>query len=100
MIPKSQLISLSAVPGMGPRRIRSLLRKYIEVEDITMLSKLDVMQVDGLSGELAGKTKNIDWNLGEQAVNSCFLCDFPHIDNVLVGRNALKMKVTMCYKDI
>lgn len=60
MIPKSQLFSLSAVPGMGPSRIRSLLWKYIEVEDITMLSKLDVMQVDGLSGELAGKTKNID----------------------------------------
>ena len=60
MIPKSQLISLSAGPGMGPRRIRSLLRKYPEIEDITKLSKLDVMQVDGLSGELAGKTKNID----------------------------------------
>ena len=60
MIPKYQLISISAVPGMGPKRICSLLRKYSEVEDITMLSKLDVMQVDGLSGELAGKTKNID----------------------------------------
>ena len=45
---------------MGPKRIRSLLQKYPEIEDITKLSKLDVMQVDGLSGELAGKTKNID----------------------------------------
>ena len=56
MIPKSQLISLSVVPGMGPMGIRSLLRKYPEVEDITMLSKSDVMQVDGTSGGLAGKT--------------------------------------------
>ena len=60
MIPKSQLISLLAVHGMGPMRIRSLLRKYQEVEDITMLSTLDVMQVYRISGELAGKTKNID----------------------------------------
>ena len=28
MLPKSQLISLSAVPGMGPRRIRALFRKF------------------------------------------------------------------------
>ena len=63
MIPKSQLISLSAVSGMGPRRIRSLLWKYPEVEDITMLSILDVMQLDGISGELAGKNKNIDLDL-------------------------------------
>ena len=67
MIPKSQLINLSAVPDKGPRRIRSLLRKYPEVEDITMLSKSDVMQVDGTSGGLAGKTKNIDLDLGVQA---------------------------------
>ena len=39
MIPKFQLISLSTVPGMGPRRIRSLLRKYPEVEDMTMIYK-------------------------------------------------------------
>ena len=57
MIPKSQLISLSSVPGMGPRRILFLLRKYPELEDITMLSKSDVMQVDEISAGLAGKTK-------------------------------------------
>ena len=34
MIPKSQLISLSMIPGVEPRRIRSLLREYPEVEDI------------------------------------------------------------------
>ena len=67
MIPKSQLISFSMVPGMGPRRIRSFLRKYQGVEDITMLTKSDVMQVDGISGELAVKTKNIDVDLGAQA---------------------------------
>ena len=39
MIPKSQLISLSEVPGMGPRRIRALLREFPELEDIANLSK-------------------------------------------------------------
>ena len=53
MIPKSQLISLSEVPGMGPRRIRALLRKFPELEDITNLSKSDMMQVEGISGDLA-----------------------------------------------
>ena len=52
MIPKSQLISFSMVPGMGPRRIRSLMRKYPEVEEMTMLSKSDMMQVDVISHDL------------------------------------------------
>ena len=60
MIPKSQLISLSKVPGMGPRRIRALLREFPELEDITNLSKSDMLQVEGISGDLAAKTKGID----------------------------------------
>ena len=62
MITKSQLISLSAVPGMGPRRIRTLLRKFPELEDITKLSKSDLMQVEGISSDLAAKTMGIDLN--------------------------------------
>ena len=66
MIPKSQLISLSAVPGMGPRRIRALLRKFPELEDMTKLSKSDWMQVEGISSDLAAKTKGIDLELGKR----------------------------------
>jgi predicted Rossmann fold nucleotide-binding protein DprA/Smf involved in DNA uptake len=68
MIPKSQLISLSEVPGMGPRRIRALLRKFPELEDITNLSKSDMMQVEGISGDLAAKTKGIDLDIGNRAM--------------------------------
>ena len=32
-------------------------------------------------------------------VNNCFICDLRHIDNILVGRNFIEMKVTMCYKN-
>ena len=66
MIPKFQLISLSAVPGMGPRRIRTLLRKFPKLEDITKLSKSDLMQVEGISSDLAAKTKGIDLELGKR----------------------------------
>ena len=68
MIPNSQLISLSAVPGMGPRRIRALFRKYPDLDDISCISKSDLMQVQGISGDLAGKTQNIDLDIGKQAV--------------------------------
>ena len=70
MIPKSQLISLSKVPGMGPRRIRALLREFPELEDITNLSKPDMMQVEGISGDLATKTKGIDLDIGNRAMNN------------------------------
>ena len=42
MISKSHLISLSAVPGMGPRRIRALLRKYPELDDVVTLSEFQL----------------------------------------------------------
>ena len=60
MISKSQLISLSVVPGMGPRRIRALFRKYPDLDDISCISKSDLMQVEGISSDLVGKTQNID----------------------------------------
>jgi DNA processing protein len=67
MIPKFQLISLSAVPGMGPRRIRTLLRKFPKLEDITKLSKSDLMLIEGISSDLAAKTKGIDLELDKMA---------------------------------
>ena len=63
MIPKSHLISLSAVPGMEPRRIRALLRKYPELDDVATLSKSDMIQVERISGELATNTKRINLTL-------------------------------------
>ena len=68
MISKSHLISLSAVPGMGPRRIRALLRKYPELDDVATLSKSDMMQVEGISGELATNAKRINLDIGKRAV--------------------------------
>ena len=68
MISKSHLISLSAVPGMGPRRIRALLIKYPELDDVATLSKSDIMQVKGISGELAANVKRINLDIGKRAV--------------------------------
>jgi len=69
MIPKSQLISLSEVSGMGPRRIRALLLKFTELEGITNLSKSDMMQAEGISGDLAAKAKGIDLDIGNRAMD-------------------------------
>ena len=68
MIQKSQQISLTAVPGMGPRRIRALFRKYPDLDDISCISKSDLMQVEGILCDLAGKTQNIDLDIGKQAI--------------------------------
>ena len=56
------------VPGMGPRRIRFLLRKYPEVEDMAILSKLDVMQVDGISHDLCTQIKAMNMDTGLRAL--------------------------------
>ena len=68
MISKSHLISLSAVPGMGSRRIRALLKKYPERDDVATLSKLDMMQVEGIYGELTTNAKRINLDIGKRAV--------------------------------
>ena len=53
---------------MGPRRIRALLRKYPELDDVATLSKSDMMQVGGISGELATNAKRINLDIGKRAV--------------------------------
>ena len=68
MISKSHLISLSAVPGMGPRQIRALLRNYPELDDVATLSKSDMMQVGELYGKLATNAKRINLDIGKKAV--------------------------------
>ncbi len=68
MIQQYQLISLSNVSGVGPRRIRSILRRYPNIDDITKLSKSDICQVDGISSDTANKILNIDFDFGKKAV--------------------------------
>ena len=53
---------------MGPRRIRALLRKYLELDDFATLSKSDMMQVEGTSVELATNAKRINLDIGKKAV--------------------------------
>jgi len=53
---------------MGPRQIRGLLRKYPELDDIAILSKSDMMQVEKIFGELATNAKRINLDIGKRAV--------------------------------
>ena len=50
---------------MRLRRIRALLRKYPERDDVATLSKLDMMQVEGMYGELATNAKRINLYIGK-----------------------------------
>ncbi|MDP6570939.1 MAG: DNA-processing protein DprA [Candidatus Marinimicrobia bacterium] len=69
-IPKAQLISLSAVPGIGPRRVRSVLLKYPDIEDLLTLKRDDYHQIEGISSELAAAVTNIDLDIGKKAMES------------------------------
>ena len=53
---------------MGLRRIRALLRRYLELDDVAILSKSDMMQVEGTSVELATNAKRINLDIGKKAV--------------------------------
>ena len=69
-IPKAQLISLTAVSGIGPRRIRSILRKFPDLEDFSTLKRKDYLQIEGISTELADAVSMIDFDIGEKTMDS------------------------------
>ena len=53
---------------MGPRRIPALLMEYPELDDVATLSKSDMMQVEGISVELATNAKRINLDIGKRVV--------------------------------
>ena len=68
MISKQQLISLSSVKGVGPARIRYILRKYPHISDIKELTRNDLCQVESISIEIANKILKFDEKIGEEAL--------------------------------
>ncbi len=70
MIPRHQIISLTGVKGVGPRRIRNLLRNYPGLDDVTGLSKPELCRIDGISTEIAGNILAIDESYGRRALEN------------------------------
>ncbi len=68
MIPKHQLISLSSVKGVGPARIRHILRKFPDISNINNLNQSDLCQVESISIDIANKINKHDENIGLQAL--------------------------------
>ncbi len=64
MIPNHQLISLSETKGIGPRKIRDILRRYPHIEDISDLSILDLQQIPRLKHSEAISIKNLNNEIG------------------------------------
>ncbi len=69
-LPPDQIISLSCVSGIGPKRIRAILRKYPDITDITRLKLPDLIRVEGISRELAGNILKMDDSPGKTALEN------------------------------
>jgi|FLOH01.1.fsa_nt_gi DNA processing protein len=69
MIPTDQIISLTAVEGVGPGRIRSIIRTYPHLDDIAKLTVKDLLQVERISHDIAGKIKKVDLDYGQIALD-------------------------------
>ncbi|MBC8312078.1 MAG: DNA-protecting protein DprA [Candidatus Marinimicrobia bacterium] len=69
MIPNHQLISLTNVKGIGPRRIREILRQFPQLEDLSHLSVLDLKQVKGITHEMAQHIVDLDEDFGRIALD-------------------------------
>ncbi len=69
MIPLNQLISLTDVPGVGPWRIRNILRKFPQISQIRDLSEKELRQVDGISVEMAARIRNLNSDTGNAALD-------------------------------
>ena len=65
MIPPHQLVSLSTVTGMGPRRIRALLRAFPDLDDLGQLSIGEVCKIPGISHDLAVIIRKLDLDYGK-----------------------------------
>jgi len=70
MLPNDQIISLAAVEGVGPGRIRSIMRAFPDLADIRKLKVSDLVQVDGVSHDIAGKIRQIDLKTGHDAIDN------------------------------
>ena len=69
MIPNHQLISLTNVKGIGPRRIREILRQFPKLEDLSHLSVLDLKQIKGITHEMAQHIVGLDEDFGRIALD-------------------------------
>lgn len=65
-----QLINLSAVPGVGPTRIRALVARFKNIEDIFSSSPKNLSEVDGIDLKTAKKILNYsEFQFGKQQVD-------------------------------
>jgi len=69
-IDKEQLINLSAIPGVGPTRIRSLVAHFKSIENIFNASLKQLTLVDGIELKTAKNIKEFsNYKYGEQQIN-------------------------------
>ena len=67
-LPKHQIVSLSNVKGIGPGKIRALLQKYPNTDCLSKLNASDMMQVRGITREIANSIKMMDVSIGKQSL--------------------------------
>lgn len=69
-IDEEQLINLSAIPGVGPTRIRALVAHFRSTEDIFRASIRELSSIDGIEHITAKNIKDYsDFKFGEQQLS-------------------------------
>ena len=64
MLPNHQIISLTTIPGMGPWRIRNLIKTFPDLDNISQLSSQDLNQIEGLNSDLVHQIVDLDPQVG------------------------------------
>ncbi len=70
MLNPEKLISLTTIKGLGPRRIRKLLQKFPDIDDVKQLTKFELCQVKGITPVIAENVSNIETGYGIEALEN------------------------------
>lgn len=70
MLSPEKLINLTNIKGLGPRRIRKLLRKFPDIDDVKQLTIFDLCQIKGITRTIAENIRNIETGYGIEALEN------------------------------
>ena len=65
MIPRSEILTLTQLQGIGPSKLRQIITSFRDCDSIKHLSITDICSLDGLSRETARKVVQADFADGE-----------------------------------
>ena len=79
MIPSHQLISLTNVRGVGPRRIRTIFRQFPTLEDTSHLSILDLKRIKGITHDIVHDILS-EYNIESNSIQTTLFTDLSEVE--------------------